>query len=135
MILSFVKRHPQTKELTNFEQLILSGKKIHSLRKGQRWKAGMSIQMATGVRTKYYNQFNVDRPDLQKCISVQTIKLIRYDIINDCKIIVDGRELTLVQTMQLAWNDGFKNLVHFWMYFDNPDEFPNQIVHWTDLKY
>jgi len=59
-----------------FVEPILSGTKIHTIRedKHNRWKPGRSIQMATGVRTKNYNQFNED-----ECVSVQEIKILYFD--------------------------------------------------------
>jgi len=135
MILGFSTINKRTKELTHFVVKIELGIKLHTLRRGTRWKQGMSIQMATGVRTKNYNQFNVRKPELQLCKSVQSIKLKRVDDLTECIIIIDGRELSLEESQQVAWNDGFSCLADFWIWFNNPDEFPDQIIHWTDLKY
>ena len=52
--------------------------KKHTIRSGQRWKAGMPIHMATGVRSKAYRQFNKNVPGLNKVISVQKIQ-IKWD--------------------------------------------------------
>jgi hypothetical protein len=135
MILGFSTINKRTKEPTCFVAKIQLGIKRHTLRRGNRWRQGMSIHMATGVRTKNYDQFNSNMPELQTCKSVQSIKLIRVDDMSKCRIIIDGRELTLEESQELAWNDGFSCLADFWIWFDNPDEFPNQIIHWTDLKY
>lgn len=42
-----------------FVQKILSGEKFHTIRrdKNNRWKKGMIMHMATGMRTKKYKQF------------------------------------------------------------------------------
>ena len=34
---------------------------------------------------------------------------------------------------QLAINDGFESLKHFFEYFN--EDFEGKIIHWTDLKY
>jgi hypothetical protein len=51
-----------------FKEPILKGTKIHTLRddEQERWRVGMTIHFATGVRTKYYNCFKQD-----KCKSTQ----------------------------------------------------------------
>jgi len=43
---------------TNFVDRIMCERKKHTIRLGFRWKAGIKIQMATGVRTKDYWCFN-----------------------------------------------------------------------------
>src|SRR5436190_23967485 len=83
MILGY-KRHFKDSTPTLFEEKIISGSlefvanyavepKIHSMREGDRWHAGMSIQMAYGVRTKHYRQFNKGIASLSTCISTQEI--------------------------------------------------------------
>ena len=135
MILGFANNNIRTGEKTGFVDKILRGEKIHSLRKGYRWRSGMGIQMATGMRTGRYNQFNVNKPELQLCISTQRIRIIASEDMTDCKIFVDNRELSRDEQKELAWNDGFDNLASFWLWFSNPDLFPDQIIHWTDKRY
>ena len=130
MVLGFKTKNKKG-ELTFYREKILASKKIHTLRKGTRWKGGETIHMATGVRTKQYAQFNTDKPDLLLCVSVQAIRLD----INDKKIFVDDRELYVDEQLLLAQNDGFCNLVVFWNWFKDAKELPNQIIHWTDFKY
>ena len=52
--------------------------KLHTIRLDphNRWKAGRSIQMAYGVRTKNYNNFNKGIPELETCVSVQNIEIV-----------------------------------------------------------
>jgi len=54
---------------------ILAGTKVHTIRenKTNRWRPGTTIQFATGVRTKQYSQFK-----LNKCVSIQSIQIRRY---------------------------------------------------------
>lgn len=136
MILNFSTHFPD-KRPTHFRAKIISyvtnpngGQwKIHTIRKGARWRAGMSIQMCTGARTKNYHQFNKLAPELQTCISVQ------YIGINPAEktICVDGKMLNEVDIYNLARNDGFDSLDDFWSWFKA--DFYGQIVHWTDKRY
>lgn len=136
MLLGFANINIRTGEKAGFVEKILSGDKIHSLRKGKRWKLGMKIHMCTGLRTSKYKQFNEGYDDLERCRSVQEIKLVaETEYLNDYKIFVDGRELPVEEQIQLAHNDGFDSLVAFWQWFNNPAEYPNQIIHWTGKRY
>lgn len=119
-----------------FKPLILSGSKKHSIRADphKRWKAGRTIHMATGVRTKNYNCFLVN-----KCVSTQTIRIKRHvshsrlnGPLVHC-VIVDDRAISMNDTIRLAKNDGFNNIAEFFTFF--PDDFSGVIIHWTDLKY
>lgn len=114
-----------------FVKPILDKTKKHTLREDphDRWKTGKRMHMATGVRTKKYNQFYEDT-----CKSTQKVEIIRTsDYLNETIVKVDGRKLDEAEVQQLAWNDGFENLVDFWMWF--ADGFNGKIIHWTELKY
>lgn len=113
MVLAFSDKHKALKQKTEFVEKILAGRKLHTLRSGNRWKAGMTIHMATGVRTKHYNQFNKNRPDLSVCTGTQKIKLVMSHVCNECKIYVDGHRLSFEEMQQLAWNDGFCHWIEF----------------------
>jgi len=130
-----------------FVPKILEGTKIHTFRKGNRWKTGNSIQMATGVRSKMYNQFNTDRPDLQECKSVQDasilIMLNETAIENKICITIDNHVLLPQVNYLFAYNDGFESLAEFYDWFAEAGEEVSpgiiqnkgQIIHWTDFKY
>lgn len=110
---------------------IISGTKIHTIRADihNRWKAGRSIQFATGVRTKYYQQFKDG-----VCVSTQKI-VIDCDVntIGDRIIIIDDRQLTEAHVFKLAKNDGFNSLEEFYDWFNKP--FVGKIIHWTEKRY
>jgi hypothetical protein len=115
-----------------FKQPILDGTKKHTIRedKHNRWHAGITMQMATGVRTKKYNCFQENT-----CKSVQRIDIIRTsDYLNETIVKVDGRVLSEKETQSLAWNDGFVNLIDFWLWFSDGLE-NGKIIHWTDFYY
>jgi len=146
MILGFKKQ---------FKPLVLNGMKIHTIRedKPNRWKAGNKIHFATGVRTKYYNQFEEG-----VCVSVQSILLVNHGnhvycriqtgeneyIHNDCveydhikwysghlKRQVGGGLLgDLCKNDGLIWED-FKG----WFIPKHGDKFEGKIIHWTDFTY
>ncbi len=133
-------------EPTLFEEKILAGvnrfvpnyaldPKIHSLREdpNNRWKAGKNIQMATGVRTKNYRQFNKDIPELATCKSTQRI-FMTYDWC--LEITVGGRELDTAEIAQLIKNDGvsYDQFIN-WFFPKDIDEWSGKIIHWTDFKY
>lgn len=135
MILGFMERYPGTDKPTDFIEKIGKGIKIHTLRKDEnkRWKPGMGIDMAIGVRTKNYFCFN----DSHICKSVQRIDIF-YDVIkNKLSISVERKKLKPQQITMLIANDGVDCKQDFVNYF-----FPNgelywggRIIHWTDFKY
>lgn len=133
-------------EQTHFPEKILAGvdpelrkiyiPKIHTIRAGHRWKAGNSIQMATGVRTSNYNQFNKGIPELSVCKSVQNVAIVYKD--NAPHIFIDSKEYFFSDISLLFINDGFvgmhfNHVVSFFRWFHS--DFEGQIVHWTDFRY
>lgn len=120
---------------TLFKEKVLAGEKIHSLRKGNRWKAGMAIQMATGVRTKQYNAFNLNRADLWICTGVQHISFKKDECVLGFEVYVDGKRLSGRKLQELIQNDGFKTMLDFYAWFKDEKDWPDQIVHWTDFRY
>lgn len=119
--------------------------KKHSIRidKHNRWKAGRSIQLATGVRTKNYKQFGSET-----CKSTQIIEIVhtRFDSrkirIDDklfycnnklCDFCIANTENREKEMLVLAKNDGFDSIDDFFEWFNKSCE--GKIIHWTDLKY
>jgi hypothetical protein len=120
-----------------FPAAILAGTKIHSMRTDahNRWHAGNSIQMATGVRTKAYHQFNAQHPHLQQCISTQqvTITYHKHGNISGPSVQVNGRQLNALEVHDLAINDGFPNIIQFFDWFNT--NYTGKIIHWTGKRY
>ena len=116
-----------------FKAPILKKKKKHTIRKDKndRWKPGMKIHFATGVRTRLYHQFKED-----VCRSTQKIRIL-YDNIppmgNVATITIDDRAITIYELRTLAVNDGFEDVSEFLNWFD--EDFEGKIIHWTDLRY
>lgn len=141
MILSF---NPQ------FIPLILSGSKIHTIRKDEhdRWRPGMKIQFATGIRTKDYNQFMTDI-----CKSVQYIWICWDRGVPEVHIGNTQDQLMpfyipkhygIDQMKELFANDGFKRQPEFFKWFWDAGEktdpiydktFSGKIIHWTNKRY
>lgn len=119
---------------TQFNEAILNGTKIHTIRKGKRWKAGMSIQFYNHVRTKKMKKFREDGI----CVSVQDIEIVFNGVF--ATITIDKRKLGSGKTYMLAKNDGFKELNEFdaWFYKvtnEGKEVLIGQIIHFTDMKY
>lgn len=122
MVLGFKER---------FKQPILIGTKIHTIRedKQNRWREGRIIHMATGLRTPKYHCFRKD-----VCHGTQRIEIFQTsDYLNETIVKVDDRQLSQYEIQQLSWNDGFANLIDFWLWFS--EGFKGKIIHWTNKKY
>ena len=130
-----------------FVPKILDGTKIHTFRKGDRWKAGNSIQMCTGMRSKEYKQFNANIPELQICKCVQECTIQIYanepDVLYKIGLSIANRMILPEHVFLFAYNDGFESLTEFcdWFLEHGTEIYPGifeskgQIIHWTDNKY
>jgi hypothetical protein len=102
--------------------------KLHTIRAGNRWKAGMKIHPVINNRTKNRFQF---APTMQ-CTFVQNIDIHWVNgivwVYIDGNLNTDFSELT-----KLSTNDGFDSAEDFFAYFNT--DFKGQIIHWTDLRY
>lgn len=130
--------------------------KLHTIRAGHRWKEGMKMHMAYGVRTKNYQQFNKYIPELEVCKGVQDIRIKYYGLKkkNSVHISIDGhifywgnvfgseidpsgsdamKTLYANNIEKLAINDGFDSVEDFFAWFNK--DFEGQIIHFTNLKY
>lgn len=159
MVLPYSKTYPWNDNLpTAFANKIIAPyvdqfkdytPKIHTIREGDRWKAGNSIQMAYGVRTKDYFQFNYEVKETQVCKSTQRIIInpnlqraktesiglnnLLGTFIPFPDICIDGRLLQQDEILKFITNDGFDSMLSFMFWFNKP--FSGQLIHWTDLKY
>lgn len=125
--------------------------KIHTMREGNRWKAGDLMHMAYGVRTKNYQQFNKGIPELERVKSVQRVSITwlwnnpEFEThISWPRQIVDGVEYVPVvhidkrlcsfeDVQQLSENDGFYSMWQFFAWFNR--DFSGQLIHFTEKKY
>lgn len=143
---------------------LLHQPKLHTIREGNRWKAGDLMHMAYGVRTKNYQQFNKGIQELERVKSVQKIEIKWYKDTseigkfattigikhNDVKMCFDGKEC-----IHVTFSDG--GLSCAGVGYDNPKhvdcfkndgfdgvyeffkwfskDFTGQILHFTNLIY
>ena len=111
----------------------MTNPKIHTIREDakDRWKPGTKIDFFINCRQKTMFRFAPVLP----VVSVQKVEIIvdKFEYMNDYQIKVDGKLLTIDEKVQLALCDGFENLLHFFMYFN--EDFTGKLIHWTDLKY
>lgn len=124
MVLGFKEKFPDNSP-TDFVEAILDGRKKHSIRKGCRWRKGMVIHMATGVRTKNYRLFNQDQ-----VFSTEPITIFP----KTKEVFVGVRKLSGQEIEILAKNDHL-TVERFWEWFGKDETLMGQIIHWTDLKY
>jgi hypothetical protein len=144
MILGFKKSFPDG-EPTLFMEKIFAGigliqpmelePKIHSMREGDRWHEGNSIQMAYGVRTKCYKQFNEGFEMLETCISTQKVTMFYNVVEESLQIYVDGRKLRPHEIKRLIKNDGLTPERFLQWFFAESTSWSGQIIHWTNFKY
>lgn len=131
MILGYSKYYPWGGE-TLFESKILSGEKIHTIRKDLkgRWKSGNTIQHSTGVRTKSFNQFAKG-----ECTSTENIIITFSDLGKIETVLVNGKEINNWEL--IARNDSLSILdFEKWFYTNSHNNiFKGKIIHWTNKKY
>lgn len=115
--------------------------KIHTIRKGNRWKAGMKMHMVYHNRSKNRFQFNENEPELQTCNGVQEVELNFHPHTGLEGLICSEKEdriLSPAQLQLLAANDGFNSTdeLIYWFFPDGQEgQFFGQIIHFTDFKY
>lgn len=115
--------------------------KIHTIRHGNRFKPGDVLHMATGVRTKKYDQFNKGIPGLEKVVSVQEIRIfsdikevwVEVNVTDQNVFYASHRKITDVEIDELAANDGFDSTEDFWRWFTT--DLSGQLIHWTNKIY
>lgn len=134
MILGFKQKFSEGVTLKNkpteFKPKILAGTKIHSMRedKYNRWKVGMSMQLAHGVRTNQYDHFAT-----KELVSIQQVR-IQYEEGRDTpRVLIDGRAIGILELLMLAKNDGFDGFKDFFEYFDTTANY--KLLHWTNYRY
>jgi hypothetical protein len=109
--------------------------KVHSIRKGSRWKPGMLIHLAYGQRTKQYECFQL--------ATVKTVQAVRiYTDIKEVWVAKRGidnsyfihfEKLSLKDVETLALNDGFDSVDLFWKWFNV--DVDGQIISWVGKLY
>lgn len=98
--------------------------KYHTIRSGKRWKAGMKFSPRVWSGKPYASKQIILAPDIE-------IKKV-YDFeIKDEQILIDGRKLGSLETVDLALNDGL-HMRDFFDWFKWPQPFSGQIICWNE---
>lgn len=108
--------------------------KIHTIRKGKRWKIGMLIHFKIWLGEPYKSK-TFPFAENAECKQCQDFEIRWYGNKKfPHSITIDGKELTtLDEWTVLAINDGFDNLTDFLFHFNK--DMTGQIIGWTDYKY
>lgn len=137
MNLGFRTHYPFEKlRETKFEQKILDGIKIHTIRedKFDRWVPGRLAHFCTGIRTKFYRCFKKDT-----IVSTQQVRIVitKHSWGTVMSIYIEGKELPAVMHDQFVRNDGFDSVWDFYAWFcpGKQSEMNGKILHWTNFKY
>jgi hypothetical protein len=123
MNLYFTERFPWG-EASNFEQKILDGTKIHTIRRdpNYRWREGMTIHFRMGTRWK------------SKLFATGTVEKVGGVLISPPNHIVQlwssprWRRISDTGLAELAKNDGFDSVKDFWKWF-NDEPFAGRIIY------
>ncbi|WP_460638647.1 hypothetical protein [Larkinella harenae] len=131
-----------TSRPTNFEQKILSGSKIHTIREdvNNRWRVGMPIQFAVGVRTKHYRKFMDGTCKGRQLIYMEAVSGGILQIAIADSETSDARWMLDDEIIDLARNDGFDSVEEFTSWFrqvvqERGGVATFKLIHWTDKRY
>ncbi len=109
-----------------FIPAILAGTKVHTIREGQRWRAGDVAEFYARAQAPDRYEFRAPLPVLL----VQEIELTVEGLR------VDGRLLPPPELLALAQADGFATAQELLAFFaGKPLPLRGQLVHWTNLRY
>jgi hypothetical protein len=119
----------------NYTEILTS--KIHTIRSGNRWKAGDKIHFVVNSRTKDRFQF----APVITAKSVQRIDITYYpeslDLTKKVKhsplVRIDDKAIVGDELMNLVRNDGFNSAEQFFEWFS--EDFEGQIIWFCDGKY
>lgn len=158
MILGFKTHWPSGKP-THFKEKILATTrpeyfhdytpKIHTVRAGdrwpepQRWQPVQLIHMATGVRTKNYQQFNEEEiiQGSTRNTNVRAVQRIQIWSDGEDSILLigpgDAPFRSEAEKEKFAINDGFKSWAELltWFFPKGSGDFSGIIIHFTDHFY
>lgn len=109
-----------------FIPAILAGVKVHTIREGQRWRAGDSAEFYARAQEPERYEFREPLP----------ILLVQEVEITTAGLFVEGRLLSPTELLALAHADGFATANELLVFFaDKSHPFRGQLVHWTELRY
>lgn len=131
-----------TYSFTQFEQAILEGRKIHTLRADpkRRWKAGMSIQHWMGSPRNTRASRKPYQFATGVCSGTQEVKIHCHhgQWIDTIQIEVDGRFLDSLEIKTFIYSDGLEEDEFFNFFGDRKQKhsiWEGRIIHFTDYRY
>jgi hypothetical protein len=109
-----------------FAPLIVAGTKLHTIRAGQRWRAGEVAHFC----------IRAGQPDQHEFWPPQPVRLVQEVELTASELRVDGRLLSPPELLALARADGFGTAAELLAFFVGyPLPFRGQLVHWSDCRY
>jgi len=110
-----------------FIPAIVAGTKIHTIRAGQRWQAGVVAQFCARAQQPDCYEFWPPRP-------VRLVQAVELTATEELRI--DGRLLSAAEFLAVAQADGFATTAALLAFFaSQPRPFRGQLVHWTNCRY
>jgi hypothetical protein len=110
----------------SFIPAIQAGTKVHTIREGQRWRAGDIAHFYARAQAPDRYEFWEPRPVL----------LVQEFELTVAGLLIEGRLLTPTELLTLAQADGFATAAELLAFFaDKPLPLRGQLVHWTTLRY
>ncbi|HWK58719.1 MAG TPA: hypothetical protein VNQ80_15355 [Parapedobacter sp.] len=138
----FLKGHPRAGQPTNFRQLILEGKKIHTIRAGEYWRkvaeevnAGNAVLSVRDWIGRPYNSKQDEFLRLEKMGWQETMVLPYGDVSKDVRIrtnAIHEGSFSSVSEKYVAANDGLA-VEDFRAWFGG--SLTGGIIHFTDFRY
>ncbi len=113
------------------------GPKLHTIRAGNRWKAGDKIHFIVNNRSK-------DRFQFAPVLEVKSVQDIHMHFYDETSATIFVADKIAKRWEEQAINDGFESWEAFVKFFYHSTKilpglmskiFIGQIIHWTDLKY
>lgn len=100
--------------------------KIHTIRKGKRWKVGDLCSLRIWSGKPYRSKQIIIAPELP----IRSV--LNFDLLGG-KCFINGKEFTNFE--ELAKNDGLTESEFFSWFKDFSFQFEGQIISWTDISY
>lgn len=117
--------HPIAGEPTNFVEKIAKGEKIHTIRKGHRFKVGDTFSPRIWQDKPYRSKQTIIGFDME-VKQIYNFELRKGDL----NYYLNGKLLKIDQLKEVAKNDGL-HIDDFECWFNSPD-FDGQIICWSD---
>lgn len=107
---------------------IQAGTKMHTIRRGHRWRAGQRISFCLNADQAIGRTFHPDT-------TVRSIQHVR--IVGGRHLFIDERLILGAELEQLARHDGFPNSETLLQWFQDHygPLFEGQLIHWTPARY